>query len=358
MPTGSGGVVEKARGKVGLEPGYSLMSWMRLCTSGTDLTGGVGAVDAEDEDSWPWWTADQVKQHNSADDAWMVVRGRVYNVTPYLRYHPGGVDVLLKAAGKDATELFDQYHTWVDAHGIMEACCVGRLAPSEGSTQGSASANLHPRVAAEAVAPLAASSGRHSRRIRWDEDGIQAHDAERGVLFGTMKVDHVHTPFLYVDSSNPEADKVSIHHNYLPTHVPHADPPQTAAPYELPVAELQHALGLLETDTEGKAHRPQPRWAHPALFAAQRTDFYTGEAHLATLAHGLPGRRATHHACPLSAERVAQRARAAAARDRALVLHLLSTDGWQVCMSRSEPHEPFYYHSESNVTQWERPEVE
>lgn len=32
-------------------------------------------------------------------------------------------------------------------------------------------------------------------------------------------------------------------------------------------------------------------------------------------------------------------------------------DGWNVFMSRSEPHEPFYYHIESNTTQWERPET-
>ena len=44
----SGGVLEKARGKVPLEPGYSLMSWMKLSTGGSDLTGGIGAVDEDD----------------------------------------------------------------------------------------------------------------------------------------------------------------------------------------------------------------------------------------------------------------------------------------------------------------------
>lgn len=34
--------------------------------------------------------------------------GRVYNVTHYMEYHPGGLDELMKGAGKDATELFDQ----------------------------------------------------------------------------------------------------------------------------------------------------------------------------------------------------------------------------------------------------------
>ena len=61
-------------GKVALEPGYSLMAWMRLSASGSDLTGGVG-VGEETE-----WTCAEVKQHNTADNAWMVIRGWVYNI--------------------------------------------------------------------------------------------------------------------------------------------------------------------------------------------------------------------------------------------------------------------------------------
>lgn len=34
--------------------------------------------------------------------------GFVYDVTPYMEYHPGGEDELMKAAGTDGTDLFDQ----------------------------------------------------------------------------------------------------------------------------------------------------------------------------------------------------------------------------------------------------------
>ena len=34
--------------------------------------------------------------------------GSVYNVTHYMEYHPGGEEELMKGAGKDATDLFDQ----------------------------------------------------------------------------------------------------------------------------------------------------------------------------------------------------------------------------------------------------------
>lgn len=32
---------------------------------------------------------------------------KVYNVTPYLKFHPGGVDELMKGAGINATKIFN-----------------------------------------------------------------------------------------------------------------------------------------------------------------------------------------------------------------------------------------------------------
>lgn len=39
--------------------------------------------------------------------------GNVYNITPYLDYHPGGVDEIMKGAGIDGTALFQEIHSWV-----------------------------------------------------------------------------------------------------------------------------------------------------------------------------------------------------------------------------------------------------
>ena len=120
-PAPRDGVLEKARGKVSLEAGYSLHAWIRLAsTEGNDLTDGVGAVDEdEDEGSWKEWTLAEVQTHNSTDDMWMVLYDKVYVITHYLRYHPGGIDTLLKAAGHDGTSLFDKHHQWVNGHGIL-----------------------------------------------------------------------------------------------------------------------------------------------------------------------------------------------------------------------------------------------
>lgn len=73
------------------------------------------------------------------------VRMQVYNVTPYLKFHPGGVDYLMLGAGKDATALFNKYHWWVNIDMMMNSCLVGLLAPrrpaAEQATQQAAQTN-------------------------------------------------------------------------------------------------------------------------------------------------------------------------------------------------------------------------
>ncbi|OWK01951.1 CYB5R4 [Cervus elaphus hippelaphus] len=54
--------------------------------------------------------------------------GFVYNVSPYMEYHPGGEDELMRAAGSDGTDLFDQVHRWVNYESMLKECLVGRMA--------------------------------------------------------------------------------------------------------------------------------------------------------------------------------------------------------------------------------------
>ena len=58
----------------------------------------------------------------------MIRHGQVYNISAYLRYHPGGVDWIMKGAGHDCTPLFAKYHAWVNAEMLLESCLVGMLA--------------------------------------------------------------------------------------------------------------------------------------------------------------------------------------------------------------------------------------
>lgn len=47
--------------------------------------------------------------------------GFVYNVSPYMEYHPGGEDELMRAAGADGTDLFNE----VSGFTLSERCMRG-----------------------------------------------------------------------------------------------------------------------------------------------------------------------------------------------------------------------------------------
>lgn len=55
-------------------------------------------------------TGVEVAKHNNAKDCWVIVHGRAYDVTEFLPEHPGGMKIILKYAGKDATEEFEPIH--------------------------------------------------------------------------------------------------------------------------------------------------------------------------------------------------------------------------------------------------------
>ncbi|KAM8870814.1 cytochrome b5 reductase 4 [Spinachia spinachia] len=111
---------QSGRNKVALKPGHSLMDWIRFSKSATDLTGLRGRlIDV---------TKEELQSHNTRNDCWTCIRGMVYNVTPYMDYHPGGDEELMKAAGIDGTDMFDQVHRWVNYESMLRECLVGRMA--------------------------------------------------------------------------------------------------------------------------------------------------------------------------------------------------------------------------------------
>lgn len=55
-------------------------------------------------------TGAEVAEHNTQQSCWVIVHGKAYDVTEFLPEHPGGMKIILKYAGKDATEEFDPIH--------------------------------------------------------------------------------------------------------------------------------------------------------------------------------------------------------------------------------------------------------
>lgn len=48
----------------------------------------------------------EVAWHDTVDSCWIVIRDFVYDCTDFLKTHPGGSDVILEYAGRDATLAF------------------------------------------------------------------------------------------------------------------------------------------------------------------------------------------------------------------------------------------------------------
>ncbi|KAF6156105.1 hypothetical protein GIB67_024075 [Kingdonia uniflora] len=109
------------RAKVPFEIGCSPMDWLKLTRKHPDLAGLKGVSSKR------LISIDEVKQHKTEGSIWTVLKGRVYNISPYMKFHPGGYDMLMKAAGKDCTSLFNKYHAWVNAEALLEKCLVGTL---------------------------------------------------------------------------------------------------------------------------------------------------------------------------------------------------------------------------------------
>lgn len=56
------------------------------------------------------YTPDEVKAHNSQSDCWVMVNGKVVDLTQFMNSHPGGVAPIMSKAGKDATSEWNAIH--------------------------------------------------------------------------------------------------------------------------------------------------------------------------------------------------------------------------------------------------------
>ncbi|KAK7850238.1 cytochrome b5 isoform a, partial [Quercus suber] len=63
------------------------------------------------------YSMQEASEHNTKDDCWVVIDGKVYDVTTYLDEHPG----------KDATEEFEDAGHSKSAKELMETFCIGEL---------------------------------------------------------------------------------------------------------------------------------------------------------------------------------------------------------------------------------------
>ncbi|XAR53926.1 hypothetical protein NMG60_11028869 [Bertholletia excelsa] len=73
---------------------------------------------------------EEVAKHNRKGDCWIIISGKVYDVTPFLDDHPGGDEVLLTATEKDATDDFEDVGHSDSAREMMSQYYIGEIDPS------------------------------------------------------------------------------------------------------------------------------------------------------------------------------------------------------------------------------------
>lgn len=53
----------------------------------------------------------ELEKHNTPEDCWIAIDGKVYDLTDFAEEHPAGPESIVRLAGKEGTKEFKQVHT-------------------------------------------------------------------------------------------------------------------------------------------------------------------------------------------------------------------------------------------------------
>ncbi|KAI2628248.1 cytochrome b5 [Xylaria nigripes] len=96
------------------------------------------------------FTFQDIAEHNTKKDLFLVIHDKVYDTTKFIDEHPGGEEVLLDVGGQDATESFEDVGHSDEARETLEQLLVGTLKRQPGDAK--------PKAAVSAVSPPADTS--------------------------------------------------------------------------------------------------------------------------------------------------------------------------------------------------------
>ncbi|CCH46478.1 putative nitrate reductase [NADH] [Wickerhamomyces ciferrii] len=72
-----------------------------------------------------YYTLSEIATHDSNNDLWMIIHGKIYDVTSIIDEHPGGAEVLFECGGIDASEPFDDVGHSQDSVRMLKPLFVG-----------------------------------------------------------------------------------------------------------------------------------------------------------------------------------------------------------------------------------------
>ncbi|TFK62025.1 cytochrome b5 [Pluteus cervinus] len=92
-------------------------------------------------------TLEELRANKSKDSMYLLISGKVYDVTKFLDEHPGGDEVVLAEGGQDATEAFEDVGHSDEARALLPGLLVGDFeSPSGTKLKSGAAAAQEARV--------------------------------------------------------------------------------------------------------------------------------------------------------------------------------------------------------------------
>ena len=76
------------------------------------------------------YTLEEVAKHNTPESRWIAIDGSVYDVTEFIKTHPGGTKPFEKYSGTDASTKFHKISNHAQSYevpSIMTKLCIGKL---------------------------------------------------------------------------------------------------------------------------------------------------------------------------------------------------------------------------------------
>ena len=102
-------------------------AWMEGCiTSANKLLKRLNINNQKGGKKYKKYSLSEVKKHNKRNDAWVIYKKGVYDITKWIPLHPGG-NVILYGLGKDITKMFENVGHSVFAHNKLKSLKIGHI---------------------------------------------------------------------------------------------------------------------------------------------------------------------------------------------------------------------------------------
>ncbi|XP_063801532.1 cytochrome b5 [Pseudophryne corroboree] len=98
------------------------------------MANSKGSSPSAESQEVTYYTLEDVRKRNTVKELWLVIHGRVYDITSFVEEHPGGEEVLFEQAGADATESFEDVGHSYDAREMLKQYYLGDLHPDDCKT--------------------------------------------------------------------------------------------------------------------------------------------------------------------------------------------------------------------------------